>query len=234
VGQVPFSIYDALGYLSAGSILLAAATIALIGELPSEVSLVAGIAIAIAAYIVGHIVASISSWAFDRILLNHRWGMGLPERVLFGQRGSRSLWRVLFRRYYQALPEPVQKRVLDRAESEPAVDTDGEGYPAGLLQHCEAVVQGHQTYGPRVDRYETLTAFLRNSCAAFAGAAVILALAPEEHAIELQAARGGPAILSTDLLALLSLLASVVLLFRYVQMFAEWRREVFILYAEMD
>lgn len=234
MSQVPFSIYDALGYLSAGAILLAAATIALIGEVPTEVSLGAGIAIGVAAYIVGHIISSISTWAFDRILLNDRWGIGMPEKVLFGRRAERFPWKVLFRRYYEVLPEPVQRRVLDRVESEPVVETNGQGYPVGLLEHCEAVVQRHETYGPRIDRYETLTAFLRNSCAAFAAAALILALAPEEHAIELQAARGGPTILGTDLLALLCLLASLVLLFRYVQLFAEWRREVFILYAEMD
>jgi hypothetical protein len=103
-----------------------------------------------------------------------------------------------------------------------------------MLAHCEAVVQRHANFGPRIDRYEMLTTFLRNSSAAFAMAAVLLLLAPAEHAIELETARGATTTLSLDLLAVLCLLAALVLLFRYVQLFAEWRRRIFVLYAEAD
>lgn len=57
-------------------------------------------------------------------------------------------------------------------------------------------------------------------------------LGPTEQTIE--TARGGTTTLTPDLLAVLCLLAALILLFRYVQLFAEWRRRIFVLYAEAD
>lgn len=117
-----------------------------------------------------------------------------------------------------------------KAESQGLDRTD----PASLLTHCEAVVQGSQTYGSRVDRYEMLTTFLRNSAMAFMIGAVTLFLAPANHFIELEAARGDPIVMGGKLLALLALLGAGLLLYRYVAMFALWRREIFRLYAESE
>jgi hypothetical protein len=234
VGNVPFTVYDALGYLSAGAILLTAATIALVGELPTEQTLATAVGIAIASYIVGHIISSLAVWALDRGLFGDGWGMGRPEKVLFGENVASAPWRVIFRRYYQALPDPIKQRVMDKAEAESLAGLDKEHYSSGLLAHCEAVVQRHPNFAPRIDRYEMLTTFLRNSSTAFALAAIVLFLAPAEHAIRLETARGGTTTLTPDLLAGLSLLAAGVLLFRYVQLFAEWRRRIFVLYAEAD
>ena len=118
MGNVPFTVYDALGYLSAGAILLTAATIALIGELPTEQTLATAVAIAIASYIAGHIISSLSSWALDRWLFSDRWGMGRPEKVLFGEKVDSFPWRAIFRQYYRALPEVIQKRVIDKPGAE--------------------------------------------------------------------------------------------------------------------
>lgn len=60
MGNVPFTVYDALGYLSAGAILLTAATIAVVGELPTERTIATAVAIAVGSYLVGHIVSSLS------------------------------------------------------------------------------------------------------------------------------------------------------------------------------
>lgn len=190
MGNVPFTVYDALGYLTAGAILLVAATITLVGELPTEQTLVTGIAAGMASYIVGHILSSLSSWSLDEVMFNDSWGLGRPEKVLFGEKVSSFPWKLIFRRYYRALPEAIQDRVLERAASEGITKAKGELYPRGLIEHSKAVVQRHQSFGPRIDRYEMLTIFLRNNSAAFAAAAVILLLAPAEHAIELETGRG--------------------------------------------
>lgn len=227
MGNVPFTVYDALGYLSAGAIVLVAATIAIIGELATDLTLPTAIAVGVGSYMAGHLVSSIASWLLDRVMFNEIWGMGRPERILFGSKTNTFPWKALFRRYHHPLPESIQRRVMNRA-NEAGIDEEG------LLLHCEAVVHGHDRFGPRVDRLEMMTIFLRNSAMAFVGAAAILALAPDEHAIELQTARGGTASLSPDLLAGLSFLAAVILLFRYVFVAGAWRRKLFVLYAEAD
>lgn len=214
--------------------MLVAFTIAFLGELPTEVTLVAGIAIGIASYVIGHVIASVSGWWLDRALFSDGLGMGRPEKVLFGEPVDSFPWRTIFRNYYQALPDPILDRVLEKARSEGIVDGKPDGYPDGLLEHCEAVVQGHRDFSPRIDRYEMLTTFLRNTFAAFVGAAVVLVLAPSRNGIDLQTASGGTATLPTKVLVGVSLLAALILLFRYVQLFSEWRRRIFILYGEVD
>lgn len=89
MGNVPFTITDALGYVAAGLILMVAAAIAVLGELPTEVSIVTGIGIGVAAYVVGHCISGVSTWALDRVLFNDRWGLGRPEKVLIGGRTAR-------------------------------------------------------------------------------------------------------------------------------------------------
>jgi hypothetical protein len=173
-------------------------------------------------------------WALDRVLFNDGWGMGRPEKVLFAEKVDSLPWRVIFRQYYQSLPDPIRQRVIDKAGAESLEGLQEGHYSSGLLAHCEAVVQRHANFGPRIDRYEMLTTFLRNSSAAFAMAALLLLLAPARHAIELETARGATTTLTPDLLAVLCLLAALILLFRYVQLFAEWRRRIFVLYAEAD
>lgn len=233
MGNVPFTITDALGYVAAGLILMVAATIAVLGELPTEVTIVTGIGIGVGAYVVGHCISGVSTWALDRVLFNERWGLGRPENVLIGERTAGDAprpWQTLFANYYTRLPAAIERRVMAKAESQGLDRTD----PASLLTHCEAVVQGSQSYGSRVDRYEMLTTFLRNSAMAFMIAPVLLLFAPADHFIELQAARGNSIELGSKLLALLALLGAGLLFYRYVAMFALWRREIFRLYAESE
>lgn len=231
--NVPFTITDAPGYVTAGLIVLVAATITILGELPTEVTLVSGIAIGVGAYVVGHCISGVSTWALDRVVFNDRWGLGRPENVLLGDLTAGTAprtWRKLFGNYYSPLPALIEERVKSKAKSKGIAEDD----PAALLTHCEAVVQGHQRYSSRVDRYETLTTFLRNSAMAFVAAAALLLLAPASHYLELETARGGPIVLSSKLLALLAALGAGLLFFRYVAMFLRWRREIFRLYAEAD
>jgi hypothetical protein len=233
MGNVPFTITDALGYVAAGLILMVAATIAVLGELPTEISIVTGIGIGVGAYVVGHCISGVSTWALDRVLCNDRWGLGRPENVLMGERtggNAPRLWRTLFANYYTCLPAAIERRVKTKAESQGLDRTD----PASLLTHCEAVLQGSQSYGTRVDRYEMLTTFLRNSAMAFMIGALVLFFAPADNFIELQAARGNPIELGGKLLALLAFLGAGLLFYRYVAMFALWRREIFRLYAESE
>ncbi|HEX2052624.1 MAG TPA: hypothetical protein VHJ78_02715 [Actinomycetota bacterium] len=234
MGSIPFTIYDALGYVAAGLIVLVAATVLVAGELPTEVSIVAGIAIGVAGYVVGHCISAVSTWALDRVLFNDDWGLGRPEKVLLGDQSQGSapwLWRTLFGHYYSRLPEATQQRVKEKARAE-GLSEDAVDNPAALLVHCESKVQSHQICGPRADRYEMLTTFLRNSSTAFLISAVLLVFAPADRYLSLPTARGGPAVLSARLLAALALLAAGLLFFRYVSMFLMWRRAVFLLYSE--
>ena len=236
MGNVPFTIYDILGYVAAGLIALVAGTIALVGELPTNQSVITGIAIGFAAYVVGHCISGMSTWALDRLLFNDRWGLGRPEKVLLGDKTAGSvprLWRRLFGHYYTSLPDATKDRVRQKAV-EAGVDGEALDDPSALLTHCEARVQADEVCGPRADRYEMLTTFLRNSSTAFMVGGLILLLAPADHYVSLPVARGEPTVLGPRLLALLAILAAGLLFYRYVSMFLLWRRAVFLLYAESN
>lgn len=151
--NVPFTITDALGYVAAGLIVMVAATIAVVGELPTQVSIVTGIGVGVAAYVVGHCLS----------------GPAITDQYVFGS------------------------------------------------SQAPGVVEQHPVERPGRD---------------FFIGAVILLLAPGSSYLELEPARGGPVILSANLLALLAALAAVLLFYRYVNMFLLWRREIFRLYAE--
>lgn len=236
MGNVPFTIYDALGYVVAGLVVLVAATIAFTGELPTEISITAGIAVGLAAYVAGHCISALSTWALDRMLFNNRWGLGRPEKILLGERSERSaprFWGTLFGHYYSRLPEAAEKRIKEKAREDGMPEDDVDD-AAALLVHCESKIQVNEVCGPRADRYEMLTTFLRNTCMAFLIAGAILLVAPADRYIDLETARGGSAALGADLLALLALACGALLFFRYISMFLMWRRAVLLLYSESD
>ena len=236
MGNLPFTIYDVLGYVAAGLIALVAGTIALVGELPTDLEVIPGIAIGFAAYVVGHCISGISTWALDRVLFNDRWGLGRPEKVLLGDRTAGSapaMWRTLFGHYYSSLPEATKSRVKDKAKKA-GLDEKALDDPGALLTHCEARVQADDVCGPRTDRYEMLTTFLRNSATAFMVGAVLLLFAPADRYVSLPVARGEPTLLNPRLLGLLAIIAAGLLFYRYVSMFLMWRRAIFLLYAESE
>ncbi|SEP72214.1 hypothetical protein SAMN04488038_101289 [Solimonas aquatica] len=116
--KIPFTSYDFWAYLSAGSLFLAAIDFASgTGWLLQKDWSAAQIAVAVsAAYAIGHLIAGLSSFFIERLLVGRL--LGPPRKNLFGQRtwSGERLRRVL-PSYYQALPPETQAAVLRSAQS---------------------------------------------------------------------------------------------------------------------
>ena len=102
--KLPFTSYDFWAYLSAGFLLLfvvdhVAGTNLLMRETWTVVQSVVAFS---CAYAVGHVVASMSSFLFERLLVGKF--LGAPRDVLFGAAKAPRFMRHLIPGYFQALP----------------------------------------------------------------------------------------------------------------------------------
>ncbi len=114
MGNVPFTITDALGYVAAGLILMVAATIAVLGELPTEVSIVTGIGIGVGAYVVGHLhLRRVHLDARPRSVQRPVGAGPSGERVDRGAERRQGAAPVAnpVANYYTCLPAAIEKRV---------------------------------------------------------------------------------------------------------------------------
>lgn len=123
--KIPFTSYDFWAYLSAGFLLLfaldqAASTRLLMRD---NWTVVQGVIAVSMAYIAGQIVASLSLWLFERVLVARL--LGYPRNVLFGQTKAWPWVRWLVPGYFDALPEATQKAVLEKG-GKVGVKTPGE------------------------------------------------------------------------------------------------------------
>lgn len=112
--KIPFTSYDFWAYLSAGFLLLfavdqAAGTSLLMRD---SWTVVQGIIAVSLAYAIGHLVASVSSWLFERVLVGKL--LGYPRNVLFGKPKAWNWIRRCIPAYFEPLPEATQKAVLEK------------------------------------------------------------------------------------------------------------------------
>ncbi len=136
MNRIPFSVYDFFGYLAAGFVVLAAADRSLdrgwlFGR---DLDLVSGIFLVAVAYILGYLVASISSFLLEQKMV--RDTLRSPEETLFrGEAGTQ--WVRLLPGYYRPLPEKTRGRVLEKAEERAGIHEAGRA----LFLHCHSVVK---------------------------------------------------------------------------------------------
>jgi hypothetical protein len=112
--KFPFTSYDFWAYLSAGFLLLfavdqVAGTSLLMHD---NWTVVQGIIVVALAYATGHIVASVSSWVLEKMLVGKL--LGYPRNVLFGKPKAWKWIRRCIPAYFEPLPEAVQKAVLEK------------------------------------------------------------------------------------------------------------------------
>jgi hypothetical protein len=224
VSRIPFSIYDFFGYLASGFMLLAALDLVFTGGavIRSDMQLVPGLFWLIVAYVTGHIVANISSFLLERQLVQRR--LGSPEVVLF-QIPAHTKRTRLFPGYYEPLPQVTTERVLKRANEKAGISEPGRP----LFLHCFAVVRGDEDASGRLDNFLSLYGFSRNvATAATIAIPVLAAGAIAEDSVE-------AAIASLEFRwALVAVVASVCLLYRYLKFYRLYSVEVFVRYAELD
>lgn len=214
--KIPFTSYDFWAYLSAGFMLLfaldqAAGTQMLVRN---SWTVVQGVVAVSLAYAIGHMVASVSSWSLENILVGKL--LGYPRDVLFGQPKAWPWVQKLLPEYFKPLPVETQTAVLDKAKKL-GVHKPGEAlfWPAHVAGRATPAVAS------RMDNFLNLYGFCRNTALVGLADATILYwayLQPTGKAEQLLWAR-------------VALLISVGMTLRYLKFLRHFALEVFTSYA---
>ena len=218
--KIPFSVYDFFAYLATGFVVLVAVDFALDLGWTAKEKLPPGMVVfvTIGAYVLGHIVANLSSYFLEHQFL--RGVLRSPEETLFGAE-RRTPWRRLFPIFYKPFPEETQRRILEKAKAA-GIEKPGRG----LFFHCHALVKRDQATLERLNTFLNLYGFCRNVCAASLIAAAILlfaAFAYPDRASHTQKLAW----------AIVAVGASIGLFYRYLKFFKHYTEEVYRSYAEL-
>jgi hypothetical protein len=224
--NIPFSAYDTFGYLSNGFLILCAVEYAFFGTSLAERDWKVGTAVfyLVLAYIIGHIVANISSYFLEYKIVRE-W-LKSPEETLFEEpkkKGDPIPFKCrLYPIFFRPFPEETQKRILAVAEK--------NGFPKptrGLFLHAHSVVKQDKVTLERLTSFLNLYGFCRNMSLGLIIAALILligALIDVRHWSDTdnyKLAWAGAA-----------LVGAVGMFYRYLKFFRHYTMEVFSSYAE--
>jgi hypothetical protein len=214
--KFPFTSYDFWAYLSAGFLLLFAldqvgGTKLLMRDSWTVVQAATAVSVA---YVVGQLVASLSSLLFEKLLVGKL--LGYPRDVLFGQPRAWKWIRKLMPGYFEPLPEPTRNAALEK------------GPKAGTSKPGEALFWPAHAYGrstpglaARMDNFLNLYGFCRNiALVGFIDAAVfywsyLQPTGPAEHL----------------LWARFALVIGIGMTLRYLKFFRHFALEVFTSFA---
>lgn len=204
----PFSLYDFLGYLTAGVLYMLAADqimdLEWLGTANPPLQL--QILWLILAYAAGHANAHWASWLLEKHIARR---LGAPSTTLF----DRDTKRRLFKHYRTPLPEGTAQAILDKYERMAGLRQPGED----MFLFCYHLVKEEcpQTLA-RLNTFVSLYGFARN----LSFAAFVLAVG-----FTIAAIRGVGA--HSRLLAAVSLLMAVTLFYRYLKFYRHFSIEVF-------
>lgn len=214
--KFPFTSYDFWAYLSAGFLLLfaidsAAGTKLLMRD---NWTVVQGTVAVSLAYAVGHLVASLSSFLFERGLVGKV--LGYPRDVLFDRHKAPRWLRALLSTYFQPLQPETQAAALSRGKNA-GVKTSGEAFfnaAFGYARQKPAVMA-------RLDNFLNLYGFCRNAAlVAFIDAAILYwAYMQSDDPREFL------------LWSRLALLAGIGMTLRYLKFYRLYAHELFTAYA---
>ena len=167
---MPLSVYDFFAYVAAGLAVAASVDFAWDGRVGLQetagaselVPLLAG------AYVVGHVCASAGRALLESFLLK-RVLRRPPATALIDDRQETGPFLRAFGTYFRPLPATTLARVRDRAAIaglEPAAD--------GFMQHARVHAARDQSTSARLERFDALFAFCRNTSVAGLVASVVL------------------------------------------------------------
>jgi hypothetical protein len=224
VNKIPFSVYDFFGYLASGFLLLVALDYGVggLGLLGQPPGLVVGLFWILVAYVLGHIVAHLSSTFLEEGVL--RRVLGSPEDHLFEERKSGG-WARLFPGNFKPFPKATQDRILQKAQRH-SVPAPGRGF----FFHCHPLVKRDQATLERLNSFLNLYGFCRNLSLALI-LAVPLLLYGALREFDYKTLQG----INGDRLAwaAVALVASIGMFYRYLKFFRHYTVEVFMTYAEL-
>lgn len=221
--KIPFSVYDFFAFLATGFVLLCAADHAFdVGWLTKdELPLGIILFLIVAGYVLGHIVANLSSF-----FLEHKFVRGMlksPEETLFGEQ-AKGFWPFVFPIFFKPFPPETQRRVLDRARSA-GVEQPGRA----LFLHCFAIVKRDRTTAERLSTFLNVYGFCRNMCMASLVSAVLLIYAGLRD-FDWKTGTGFEK--DKFVWAGVAVLVAIGLFYRYLKFFKHYTEEVFRDYAE--
>ncbi len=223
--KVPLSVYDFFGYLSSGFALLVAVDYARGAKWLLASSIPPGLALVtlLAAYIIGHLVAHVSSVVFENWFL--RRVLRSPEVHLLANARCASRWRWLFPGNFVPLPTETRERILTATAT-----SDAGKDPRALFLHCYARVKSHEATLVRLNSFLNLYGFCRNMALSvlLSGLAIIVMTAAHTDWPLTGEAR------SALLVGALCLLLSYFLLLRYLKFFRHYTQEVFVSYEAIS
>lgn len=223
--KIPFSTYDFFGYLASGFLTLAAADYALAwGWLTmKEIPIGIGFLFLVTAYILGHLMAHLSSVILETYFL--RKVLKSPEIHLFSE-PSKSFWRYLFPGNFKPFSVETKERVLSCAEEEGVSDIG-----RALFFHCHPIVKKEQAVLERLNSFLNLYGFSRNISMSFFIAFVILIAGGIQNVLFSE----NPDLETRYFLwSGICLIASYGMYIRYLKFFRHYTVEVFISYAEKN
>ena len=167
--DLPFAKYDFWAYLSSGSLFLYIVDyVAASGVFDRpQWTVVQTIVVISAAYVVGHLVAGLSSVILERWIVGRV--LGPPRETLFGKCKAPRFLQKLLPGYFQALPKQIQDAALARSAAS-GVGTPGEAM--FWLAFVEA--KNSKTAMDRIESFLNLYGFCRNIALVFLIAAPVL------------------------------------------------------------
>lgn len=214
--KFPFTSYDFWAYLASGFLVLGAADLVAGTQFAVQKDWTwAQTALAVsAAYVVGQLVASMSSTVYERGLVGKV--LGYPRHILFGDTKMAKPVRVLLAVYYTPLPDETRQAAMDKGKAV-GVLSPGEAlfWPAFNICKAQSVVMS------RLENFLNQYGFARNIALVGLLDAVMLGWS--------YAFNSGPPLHGN--LAWLALAVSVGMTLRYLKFYRLYANEVFTTYA---
>ena len=216
--KLPFTSFDFWSYLASGFLLLCAIDSAygygLLGR--KDRNVVEGILAVSVAYVIGHVVASLSSVFLERVLIDKR--LGWPSAVLFGKSKApkwvQKLWILSY--YYEELPDETRNAILAKAKAA-GVSESG----AALFWLAYAKASGSDSTMSRLAEFLNQYSFSRNvALVSLGNACVFLGVYLQPSGTQQQLA-----------FACIALVVGVVLAARYLKFLRHYSLELFISFA---
>lgn len=167
--KFPFTTYDFWAYLSAGFLLAAALDQAAGTRLlhREQWTIVQGAITVCGAYVLGQLVASLSSWLFERMFVGKL--LGYPRQVLFGQARAWKIVQRLLPSYFEQLPAATQLAVMEKGQKV-GIGSAGEA----LFWAAYANARATPVVMNRLENFLNQYGFCRNTAlVAFIDAAVL-------------------------------------------------------------
>jgi hypothetical protein len=212
---VPFTAYDFFAYLASGALIVATVDV-LHGRqwlFTKEHPIALDVFLILAAYVVGHIVAQLSSTILEGGLVSR--GLLRPSQVLMGR--TRPAFKHIFRLYCRPLAEETRERVIQQARSRGFA-----GAGEALFLHTWSVMKQDAPTMLRLDQFRNLYGFARNIALSLFVVALLIWIGPFDSR------PGIPTGWAWCALAL-----GLVMLFRYLKFFRQYSYEILVSYAEL-